>query len=713
MHPSENRILVIDDNPAIHGDYQKVLSPPAGFNHGLHELESIVLGTAAQPAGESTIHFQMESALSGQEGLEMVKQSLVENRPYSTAFVDMRMGRGWDGIETIKQLWAVYPDVQIVICTAHSDYSWNDIVRALGKTDKLVILRKPFDNVEVLQLALALSKKWLATLQARAQMQALDSLVAERTAELERANMRLRLEVNAKAEAEERFTRAFHATPLAMAIVNAQTLRWADSNEAFTELSGASHMELLANVIPVNSFWADQPESLCQLLHAPHSLRGEECEFKTVDGQQRKVLLSREFFHCSGMPHILLILHDVTEQRLAEGQMREAVKLEAIGRLAASVAHDFNNVLTVVQGNAGMLLSNDLLAEACRPEVQQIADAAMRATSLVRQLTSLGRKKVIAPRPVNIAEQVEMQARMLARLIGEQNQVKWDCAPHTPNAMVDPGTLDQILLNLVINARDAMEQGGIITISTRMVDVDEEHAARVPNARADRFVLMQVADTGSGMDPALKNRIFEPFFSTKELGAGTGLGLATVYSLVREQHGWVEVESIVDSGSTFSVYLPATDERAVEAPARIATPYETNATAVGRGRSALVVEDDQSIRCVLKQLLRRNGFQVLEASSGQQALTLWRERQNEIALVITDLVMPGMVNGLDVGRRVSLEKPKVKMVYSSGYNIDMLEEGHGLEEGRNYLPKPYDDAQLSQFLRNIFAAPPATQTVAH
>jgi two-component system, cell cycle sensor histidine kinase and response regulator CckA len=701
--PPRHRILLIDDNPAIHDDYRKVLAPELHYNPDFSNLEAIVLGEATAKASEQHVEFEIDSAMQGQDGHALVEQALAAQRPYSMAFVDMRMDPGWNGIETIKRIWQLQPDLQVVLCSAYSDYSWKEIVAELGASDGLVILRKPFDNVEVLQLALSLSRKWFIMQQIHGHLRHLDGQVTERSQQLEVANAQLRQEIVERSSLEERFRLAFCATPMAMCIVDISNVQWIDANEAFAALAGCSTDDLKAQRITAGSFWSRQPKELVAMLSSNEKVVSRECAFRSLHGQNISISFSREFMQVGGRTHVLLVLEDVTVKRKSQDKDNQSMKMEAIGRLAAGVAHDFNNIMTVIKGHTSLLLSDEKLPITAHRALEQMSDAARRATDLVRQLLAFGRQQIVVARPVDVKHHVELQAKLLVRLIDERVSLKWECPSGLAPALVDPGSLDQILLNLVINARDAMPNGGHVTIKTSAVYIEEEIAKMMPDAHAGDFILIQVTDTGTGIDPSIQSQIFEPFFSTKEQGKGTGLGLATVHGLVKQQGGWLSLDSTLGCGSTFSIYLPQSN-LPVDKPVHM-EKQSAESWSIGGGRIALIVEDDETIRSVLRQLLSKFGFEVYEAASAMQALEIWRDKQSSIQLVITDVMMPGSMSGLDLGQRIAADRPRVKLVYSTGYSADLVGGDHALVEGDNYLPKPYDAGNLSKILTRHFQRP--------
>jgi PAS domain S-box-containing protein len=682
-----NRILVVDDNPAIHTDFKKILRESATRSEQLDSAEAILFGDILK--GPSEIQdFEIDSAMQGRDGLAMVRQAVEAGRPYATAFVDVRMPPGWDGIETVARMWEVQPDLQVVICTAYSDYSWEDMMRRFGRSDNLLILKKPFDNVEVLQLAHALTKKWQVTKQASLRLEEMDVMVRQRTQELQTAHDRLR-------GSEERFSKAFHASPIPMAIHTLEEGRFADANEAFLRMTGYRRQELIGRTVGELSLCPDLESRAWPVLRAQRNVQNIECQVASNAGESRQALISLETFNLGGQPHVLMIAEDLTDKRKLEAELRQAQKMEAVGQLAAGVAHDFNNILTIIQGHASLQLAVNEIDVDVADSFRHIAGAAERAAHLTRQLLAFSRKQVMQPRRLDLNALVRQISTVLPRLIGEHIRLLTDFAPDLPAVFADDCNMEQILLNLAVNARDAMPTGGTITLRTEDVSIDDNHLRRVPEAISGRYVCLSVRDTGIGMDLPTRNRIFEPFFTTKEVGKGTGMGLATVYGIVKQHDGWVEVESETGEGSTFKIYLPVCEE-APEVESRV---IAFSPRPLGAGRTVLVVEDDPSVRGLVKEILQHYHYRVIEAEDGEEALALAREYSNEIVLLLTDMVMPRGISGRDLAQRLLADRPDLKVIYTSGYSTELFDSSLALEEGVNYLPKPYTSGMLAEILR--------------
>jgi len=389
-----------------------------------------------------------------------------------------------------------------------------------------------------------------------------------------------------------------------------------------------------------------------------------------------------------------VILEDITEHRQLENQLRQAQKMEAIGRLAGGVAHDFNNLLTAIFGYADLLREELPEGSSAHQDTEEIRKAAQRAAALTRQLLAFSRQQVLEPVVVNLNDLVEEFDKMLRRLIGEDVELRIVLAPELGNVRADPGQLQQVLMNLVVNARDAMPTGGKLLIETRNADLTEEYAELHPPAIPGSFVMLAVSDTGIGMDADTRTRIFEPFFTTKEKGRGTGLGLSTVYGIVKQSGGYIWVYSEPGHGTTFKVYLPRVDAPALP----VSQPRETR-TLAGT-ETILLAEDDEMLRPLAKGLLGRLGYTVLEAANAEEALGAAARHHGLIHLLVADVVMPG-ASGRELARRLAESRPDTKVLYVSGYTDDAIVRHGMLEPGLAFLQKPFSPDTLARKVREV------------
>ncbi|MEO7932415.1 MAG: GAF domain-containing protein [Chthoniobacterales bacterium] len=376
-----------------------------------------------------------------------------------------------------------------------------------------------------------------------------------------------------------------------------------------------------------------------------------------------------------------------------EHQLRHSQKMEAIGQLAGGVAHDFNNLLTVITGHAELSLMQFPISGPQRDSLLQIAMAGERAAQLTRQLLTFSRRQLFQPQPVRINAIIEEIVKMLRRMVGENVTIEMELAPALPNVQADGGMIEQVLMNLVVNARDAMPSGGQIVIKTGTCVIDGAHSQLKIGAKPGRSVWLSVTDTGTGIDPEHLAHIFEPFYTTKEVGSGTGLGLATVYGIVQQHNGWMEVESEVGKGTTFTVLIPATTEAATGQGASNADDLR------GGKETILLAEDEEFVRTLAKRVLEDLGYIVLEATTGAEALEVWEQHQSQIGLLLTDMVMPGKLSGRDVAEKIRLTHPQLPVIYSSGYSQELLKSGLELSDGITFLPKPYRPQALIETVR--------------
>ena len=384
---------------------------------------------------------------------------------------------------------------------------------------------------------------------------------------------------------------------------------------------------------------------------------------------------------------------DITERRQLEAQFRQAQKMEAVGQLAGGVAHDFNNILTAVILHLGILQAT-LTDPETTVALQELEAQAQRAADLTRQLLLFSRKSAIEVQPIRINHVVEDMLKMLRRLLGEHITVEFQGAAGLPFVEADRGMMQQVVMNLSVNGRDAMADGGTLTIATTAAEFDEPVGPERLGRRAGRFVRLTVRDTGCGMDEATLKRIFEPFFTTKALGKGTGLGLATVYGIVQQHRGWVEVTSTPGGGSTFDVYIPATEK--ADVPRTVET---TLIMKRGQQETILLVEDELMVRMVTARGLQMLGYRVLEATDGKMAQEIWAQHSDTIRLLLTDMIMPQGLSGLELADQFQSAKPDLKVIIASGSSTEISERGIPSKPGIMYLPKPFEMLNLASAIR--------------
>ena len=393
--------------------------------------------------------------------------------------------------------------------------------------------------------------------------------------------------------------------------------------------------------------------------------------------------------HCYG--------EDITARLNLEAQLLQSEKMKTFGQFAAGIAHDFNNMLTVIQGHASKLLTDDTLSPETKESLTQVYSAGDRAAKLTRQLLLTSRKNVMQPRPLDLREVVGSTSNMLDRLVGETIELRFKSPQSLPLVHADQSMIEQVVMNLASNARDAMPNGGTLIVEISETFIGPEHAQIHPEATVGHFVKLEVTDTGCGMDEATRAHIFEPFFTTKDIGKGTGLGLATVFNIARQHNGWVDVQSQPGCGSTFTVYLPANSEAATEIRP---TEHAVVSPTAGGSETVLIVEDEEMLRELAREILKDSGYQILEATSGREALDVWHRYSGKIDLLLTDMVMPEGVSGVELAERLVKEMPQLKVIFMSGYTSDDVSAEMLQRTNASFIQKPYGHAELTKVVRD-------------
>ncbi len=535
----------------------------------------------------------------------------------------------------------------------------------------------------------------------------LEQQVEERTRSLSDSVEALRTEaeerqraIQAMRESEERFRLAFDTSPDAITLNRLDDGLYVGINQGFTRLTGYGRDDVLGRTALEVDIFADPAdrERLMSGLRKRAQVQNLEASFRARDGRILAGLLSAKILMLRGEPLILSVTRDVTAERAAEGerrrleeQLRQAQKMEALGRLAGGVAHDFNNILTAIIANAGLAVLEAPEHDPNRPLLQEIQEAGRRGADLTRQLLAVSRKQVLEPRPVDLNALLANLRRLLARVIGEDRELRLDLGAGVPPVLADPGQVEQVVMNLAVNARDALERGGVITISTRAAELGLGEA-RPPERAAGRYAVVTVADAGRGIPPEVQAHLFEPFYTTKPAGQGTGLGLSTVYGIVRQHGGFVEVESAPGRGTAFRVHLPVVRGEA-------ASEDQPRAEPLPRGHeTVLLVEDEGAVREVARTVLDRLGYRVLAAANGEEALALEAGHPGPLDLLLTDVVLPGP-SGPEVAEAVRARRPGCRVLFMSGYP-ERLASGPA---GVPFLAKPFSPETLARRIRDVLA----------
>jgi len=483
-----------------------------------------------------------------------------------------------------------------------------------------------------------------------------------------------------------------------------------DANPAFLELVGEKSAE---NIIGhhIFSLYADHDQwfELADHLRTSSSFKGLTADWKRKGGTTVVRVSGRSVTNGVNEGVVFEIFaEDVTERRALEQQLRQSQKMEAVGRLAGGIAHDFNNLLMVISGYSEFLLERLGGEPHLRGPAQEIASASERASSLTRQLLAFSRKQMLAPRIVNLNDIATENLKMLTRMIGEDVDLVLTPGRDLWSVRADGGQIEQVIMNLAVNARDAMPSGGKLTLETSNVTLDEEYARQLAPLRPGDYVMISISDTGIGMDPETQSKIFEPFFTTKG-PKGTGLGLSTVYGIVKQSGGYIWVFSEVGRGTTFKIYLPRVASVEEPLPQFATRPAQFQKVEPGT-ETILLVEDEANLRYLARQYLEKQGYRVIEAADGAVAMQIAVAHEGIIHLLLTDVIMPGM-NGRELAQRISEIRPNVKILYMSGYTENVIGHNGTLEAGVRLLQKPFNLRDLKSKVREVLDATPTPPEV--
>ncbi len=496
-------------------------------------------------------------------------------------------------------------------------------------------------------------------------------------------------------DAEKRYRRLFESTRDGMLILDADTGTIIDVNQSLVQLLGLSREAYVGTVPweigPLKPLAASK-EAFTEIKAREH-VRYDDRVLKRTDGKTLSVELTSTVYTVEHSGIIEWAIRDITDKLWMETQLRQAQKMESVGRLAGGVAHDYNNMLGVILGYADLAMEKVAPSEALHEDLKAISNAANRSAAITRQLLAFARKQIIEPKVLDINRCVENTLKMLRRLIGEDIDIAWVPGLDLWPLKIDPSQLEQILANLCVNARDAISGVGKVTIETQNVILDQDYCENHVGFSQGEFVLLAVSDDGCGMDKETMDQIFEPFFTTKEMGRGTGLGLATVFGIVKQNKGFINVYSEVDKGTTFKIYLPRHFGEIEPAARRTST-----AVPEGHGEMVLLVEDDSSIRAMSRMMLERLGYRALPAETPTTALRLAAQHQSEIVLLITDVVMPEM-NGRDLANQIQSFCPGIKTLFMSGYTANVIAHRGVLDDGVQFIQKPFSKTKLAEAIK--------------
>jgi two-component system, cell cycle sensor histidine kinase and response regulator CckA len=646
-HPA--RILIVDDD----------------------KLDRQLLEVMLAPQG-----FLLLTAASGEEALAIAARE----RP-DLILLDVKMP-GVDGFQVAAKIKAdlATKNIPVIMVTALDDRDARMLGLSTGAED---FLTKPVDRAE-----LSVRVRNLLRLKAYGDYhdkysQRLEGEVDSRTADL--------------VDSERLYRSTFDAAPVGIVHVGLDG-RWLRVNQRFCDLLGYSREELQQMAVQelIQSEEAPGEAEIFRRMAAGTLDRHvvDEKRYRRRDGSFVWARVNMSVYRdAEGQSqHFISVIEDITDWRTLEAQVRQANKMDAIGQLASGVAHDFNNLLTVILGFAELMSADDAMADAHAIDLREIIKAAQRATGLTRQLLAFSRQQVLHAAPLDVNGLIREMTGMLGRLIGENIEVALSLAPNLPMAFADRGQLEQVVMNLVVNARDAMPGGGSVTIETTDVDL-ENSSFHEETVMQGHYVMLAITDTGSGMTREIQRRLFDPFFTTKDTGKGTGLGLSTTYGIVKQSKGYIWVYSELGRGTTFKVYLPCSNGDV----SRQAVGPVAAAPLKSASETVLLVEDEAGVRQLAKRILGNAGYHVLEAANGDDAERLFADHGASIDLVVTDVIMPGC-GGPELLGRLHLQTPQLRVLYMSGYTEQSAAHKVGLDRRLPFVQKPFTAAE---FLRQV------------
>jgi PAS domain S-box-containing protein len=621
--------------------------------------------------------FVLLTAASGEEAL-----AIAAEQPPDLILLDIQLP-GMDGYQVTSRIKGhpATKNIPVIMVSALDDRSARMLGLSAGAED---FLTKPVDRAE-----LSVRVRNLLRLKAYGDYydkysQILEGEVGSRTADL--------------VESERLYRSTFDAAPVGIVHVGLDG-QWLRVNQCLCDLLGYSREDLQS---PASQKLVQLEDAENEAGALREMVAGtldrhvvDEKRYRRRDGSSVWSRVNTSVHRdASGRPqHFISVIEDITDRRTLEAQVRQASKMDAIGRLASGVAHDFNNLLTVILGFAELLTADVDMPDRHARDLGEIVKAAQRASGLTRQLLAFGRQQVLNAAPLDVNGLITEMTGMFSRLIGEHIQVALALAPELPLALADRGQLEQVVMNLVVNARDAMPGGGTVTIETKAVDLENSsfHEEAVMHGP---YVMLAITDTGNGMTKETQRRLFEPFFTTKETGKGTGLGLSTTYGIVKQSKGYIWVYSGPGQGTTFKVYLPRSSR---DAPAQVVAT-EPTAPVKSAAATVLLVEDEIGVRRLAKRILEGEGYRVLEAVSGDDAEGVFAQHADSIDLVLTDVVMPGC-SGPELLNRLHVRAPALKVLYMSGYTEEAAAHKAGFDRGLPFVQKPFTAKELVRQVR--------------
>jgi PAS domain S-box-containing protein len=630
-------------------------------------------------------HCHVVTAANLNDALDMVQKAVAEGRSFDVALVNIKPAPEGEGLKSVQWLMAADAHLSLIACTEDASKFSADLSSAGEAFDRLIFLRKPFVMVEAKHLVRsAITARHLVKPDSAPGF-AVSAVVPH---------------IDLARVSENDYQLLFEQSPTPMYIYDRESHKFLAVNRAAVTYYGYTDAEFAGLTLrdlmsPME--WPSFQTRLSQL--TGNGGNAGIWTHRRKNGKTGEMAITALALDFRGQKAWISLALDVSDRLSLEAQLRQSQKMESIGMLAGGVAHDFNNLLTVIQGHAGLAATTPNLPPKVGDSLREITHASKRAADLTRQLQTFSRKQPIQPSIVNINEIITNITKMLRRVMGEDITLESSLMPELPAVMADVGMMEQVLLNMAVNSRDAMPRGGKLRVSTFPTEVSPEDAARNSESAAGNHVVLAFEDSGCGISPENLPRIFEPFFTTKELDRGTGLGLATVYGIVKQHHGWIEVTSQIGKGTAFCIFLPVASH---SQPSAIATGGVA-LPAIGGTETILVVEDEEPLLKLMRHVLESYGYKVHGCMTGREALELWENHRQKIELVLTDMVLPDGMAGPELAEILKASKPSLKIIYTSGYDSGKFQaQSPDVLEG-NFIRKPFHARTLAEKVHECLA----------
>ncbi len=706
MSDPHYRILIADDEENILHLYKTVLSPEISekndFDSEISKLEERLFSEAV-PSQSSKDIFDIVTCNQAEKAVKEVEKSIAEDNRYAIAFLDIRMPPGKDGIWAAERIRALDPMIAIVIVTAFSDIDVKDIADRIPPQDKLLFLLKPFHPQEILQFSKALSSKWKAEQEVFRHQDKLNSIIDNQQQNLlklnrkiEKGNLVLQKTESLLSKHKALLEEVFNGVREGIIMLDMEG-KILLSNPFFCNLLDLSPNDVNGKIVYSLMDESSRVE-LYRFMRSSDFSESKSINLTLNEDDKPKHLYITIYPRFTGTTLIgyFAVIQDLTEQKQLELQFLQSQKMEAMGKLAGGIAHDFNNLLTVISGNSELLLDEDI-GDENKQIINEIKQSSTDAQKLTKQLLYFSRQQKLSKTNTNLNNVIVNLNSVLKRIIGVNISIQSEMENNLGMINADITLIKQMIINLVINAKDALPNGGVIKLISRNVTIDEAMTKTIPNSFRGHFVCLTIEDNGTGIKKSILPRIFEPFYTTKEFGKGTGLGLSTVFGIVAQHNGWINVRSKVNLGTSFDIFIPRTDDLYINDKEE-----EKKIDTTGNNELVLVAENNKAVLRFTEDALKRNGYRVLSAETIMEAKKLFDQNFEGIDILITDLVFPDST-GIFLIQHALLKNSELKVILTSGYSAE--DDRSKLAENMKIpvLNKPYSIKELLLFIKSVEA----------